>query len=195
MTSRVRYLTHPQVLVDPATPVPLWGLNAIGHARVAALAEAGWLRGTRRIVTSAERKALETAAPIAAAIELEPIVREAMHENDRSATGFLPLPEFEAVADRFFAQPERSIRGWERAIDAQTRIVREAETILNVNSMGDTLFIGHGAVGTLLYCHYARLPISRTHDQIGGGGQYFSFELSSRRILHAWRPMELPPPI
>ena len=30
-----------------------------------------------------------------------------MHENDRSATGFLPSGEFEAVADRFFATEKR----------------------------------------------------------------------------------------
>jgi hypothetical protein len=48
-----------------------------------------------------------------------------MHENDRSATGFLPPDEFETVANRLFAEPLVSIRGWERAIDAQLRIVRE----------------------------------------------------------------------
>jgi hypothetical protein len=34
-----------------------------------------------------------------------------MHENDRSATGFLPPPEFEAVADAFFVRPLESVRG------------------------------------------------------------------------------------
>ncbi len=194
MKAIVRYLTHPQVLIDPAIPVPLWELDADGHARVAALVQAGWLRGTHRIVSSAERKALETATPIADALGLQVIVREAMHENDRSATGFLPPPEFEAVADQFFAHPERSIRGWERAIDAQTRVVREAEAILGLDASSDTLFVGHGAVGTLLYCHYAGLAISRSHDQVGGGGQYFSFELTKRRILHHWRAMELAQP-
>jgi hypothetical protein len=32
-------------------------------------------------------------------------VREAMNENNRSATGFLPSGEFETVANQFFAQP------------------------------------------------------------------------------------------
>ena len=47
----------------------------------------------------------------------------ALHENDRSATGYLPPDRFEAVADRFFAEPETSVLGWERAVDAQARIV------------------------------------------------------------------------
>ena len=30
MTRTVRYLTHPQVLIDPATPIPDWSLSAAG---------------------------------------------------------------------------------------------------------------------------------------------------------------------
>jgi broad specificity phosphatase PhoE len=102
-------------------------------------------------------------------------VREAMHENDRSATGFLPPDEFEAVANQFFARPVVSVQGWERAIDAQSRIVREVEHVLARNRVGDVLFVGHGAVGTLLYCHYAARAIDRALDQPSGGGHCFAF--------------------
>ena len=51
------------------------------------------------------------------------ITHPGIGENDRSATGFLPREEFWATADLFFAHPTESIRGWERAIDAQARIV------------------------------------------------------------------------
>ena len=52
-----------------------------------------------------------------------------MHENDRSATGYLTQAEFQATADHFFAEPEVSARRWERAVDAQAGIVREAEAV------------------------------------------------------------------
>jgi hypothetical protein len=64
-----------------------------------------------------------------------------MHENDRSATCFLEPNEFEAVADQFFAQSLVSVRGWERAIDAQFRIVREVEAVLAIGLTGDVLFV------------------------------------------------------
>ncbi|MDH3659177.1 MAG: phosphoglycerate mutase family protein [Alphaproteobacteria bacterium] len=193
MTSLVRYLTHPQVHIDPSVPVPSWGLNDVGRARVSALIEAGWLSGTTEIVSSGERKAVETAQPIAAAFGVKLEVREAMHENDRSATGFLEASDFERVADEFFAHPALSVRGWERAVDAQERILREAESILARASDGDVLFVGHGAVGTLLFCHYSNLSISRVHDQPDGGGCYFSLVKDERRVLHPWRRMEDPP--
>lgn len=190
----VRYLTHPQVRIDPAVPVPLWGLSAEGRARTEALARARWLTGTTRVVASAESKAQETAAVLAAALGVAVETRAAMHENDRSATGFLPPDAFEAVADAFFAQPETSVRGWERAVDAQARILGEFEAVLADETSGDILFVGHGAVGTLLYCHYAGLAIDRAHDQPAGGGHYFSLLRQDRRVLHPWRRMEQPPP-
>ena len=186
----VRYLTHPQVQIDPDVPVPQWGLSPVGRTRTEALANASWLARTTQIVSSGERKAIETAEIIAGPLGLMIEIREAMHENDRSATGFLKPAEFEEVADQFFAQPDRSVRGWERAIDAQARIVREAEAVLARNRPGDVLFVGHGAVGTLLFCHYAGHAIDRRHDQSAGGGHVFAFTRDGRKILHGWRRLE-----
>ena len=63
------------------------------------------------------------------------------------------------VADQFFAVPNESVRGWERAADAQTRIVTEAMRVMRQAPDGDILMVGHGGVGTLLYCHLAGLEI------------------------------------
>lgn len=189
MAHRVRYLTHPQVQIDPAVPVPQWRLSDVGRARTRAAA--GSFGGTTRIFASEERKAVDTAEIIGAALGVPVEIRPAMHENDRSATGFLPPPEFEATADRFFAEPAISTRGWERALDAQRRIVAVVEAVLSDAPTGDTLLVGHGAVGTLLYCHYAYLAIDRAHDQLAGGGNVFAFVHDrTRRVLHPWQPMD-----
>ena len=132
MTFLARYLTHPQVKIDPALPVPSWELSALGRARTEALAKSGCLSGTTQIISSGERKAIETAEIIAQKLNVAVEVREAMHENDRSATGFLPADEFDAAANEFFAKPLVAVKGWERAIDAQVRIVHEVEHVLAI---------------------------------------------------------------
>jgi len=190
MTNVVRYLTHPQVNIDPTIPVPRWGLSEVGKARTDAVTITGPLSGTTRVISSGERKAIETAEIIAAKLGVDVEVREAMHENDRSATGFLVPDEFEAVANQFFGQPHISIRGWERAVDAQLRIVEEVEQVLASDTPGDVLLVGHGGVGTLLYCHYSGLEIARAHDQLAGGGCFFAFRSHDRRVLHPWRRLE-----
>jgi len=190
MTNVVRYLTHPQVKIDPSVPVRCWSLSEVGRARTETVTATGLLSGTTQVISSGERKAIETAEIIAAKLGVDVEVREAMHENDRSATGFLVPDEFEATANQFFAQPHISIRGWERALDAQLRIAREVEHVLARNTPGDVLFVGHGGVGTLLYCHYSGLGIDRAHDQPAGGGSFFAFTSHERRVLHGWRRLE-----
>jgi broad specificity phosphatase PhoE len=187
--SRVfRYLTHPQVHIDPAVPVPKWGLSNIGAKRVQVFSQSLCLLYTTKIISSGETKALETASPIAVRLKLEIAVDEMTHENDRSSTGFLPPPEFEIVADQFFASPETSVRGWERAIDAQFRIASAFHR--HADSTGDVLMVGHGGVGTLLFCYLSKMPIQRIRDQPPGGGNVWAFDIATQQMLHGWRAME-----
>ena len=149
------------------------------------------LADTSIIVSSAETKATDTAEILAGVLGLEIEVHERMHENDRSATGYLPPKIFEATANQFFASPEQSVRGWERAVDAQKRIVEEAEMVMVKHQHGDLLLVGHGGVGTLLYCHYAGLPVDRQYDQPpNGGGNVIALDINNRTALHGWLPME-----
>ena len=192
MPGIARYLTHPQVDIDPNKAVPLWSLNEIGRTRVAALAkQLGVLHATTRVISSDENKALETAIPIANALGVTVEVRPKMHENDRSSTGFLAPSEFEHVADQFFSNPTESVRGWEKAIEAQRRIMLEVEECLVGHVTGDMLFVGHGGVGTLLFCGLNALHIDRKFDQgPGGGGFWFEFGIDDRKISGGWMPLE-----
>jgi broad specificity phosphatase PhoE len=186
------YLSHPQVNIDPAVPVPNWELSEIGRIRAERAAAAPWVGAIRRIIASDETKAVETARIFAAAAGVPVEIVEGMGENDRSATGFLPPPEFEKAADWFFAHPDDSFHGWERAVDAQTRIVSAVKAALAWWPVDRPIvFIGHGGVGTLLKCWLRGMPISRTQDQNGGGGgNLFAFRLDDLALMADWTPME-----
>lgn len=149
-----------------------------------------WIKGVR----SNERKARDGAEILTEGLGLSKYtVVTGLGENDRSATGFLNKEEFEAAVDAFFAQPHTSVRGWETAADAQARIVRAVEQVLSqAPDEQDVAMIGHGATGTLLYCHLARLPISRQYDQPPtNGGNWFGFDRASRHLLYAgWQSID-----
>lgn len=185
------YVTHPQVRIDPDVPVPRWGLSEEGAARARLAARRPWAGQLKRIVSSDETKAIETAEILAQASGVTVEIVHGMHENDRSATGFLPPPQFEEAANWFFAHPEASFQGWERAIDAQDRIAAAVVSVLaDHDPKAPIAFIGHGGVGTLLKCRLQRHPIARSHDQPGGGGNLFCFALADRGISCDWTRME-----
>ncbi len=185
------YITHPQVRIDPDVPVPQWGLSETGAERARLAASRPWASKLGLIVSSGERKAIETAEALAAASGAAVEIIGAMHENDRSATGFLTPPEFEKAADWFFAHPHESFKGWERAIDAQARIISNVEDVLaRHDPQMPIAFVGHGGVGTLLKCHLQGKPIARQGDQPPGGGNLFCFDLAKRAVSCDWTPME-----
>ncbi|MEP4770417.1 MAG: histidine phosphatase family protein [Roseibium sp.] len=170
------YLTHPEVEMEPDVPIPEWSLSDIGRERAALSTSLPFAKDIERVISSGEVKAVETAEIFSKSFDMKPLVLKALHENDRSSTGFLPPEEFEKVADEFFAHPDKSVRGWERADSAQTRIVTAIRASLRpVKPESPVLFTGHGAAGTLLMCHLMGIPISRSHDQ-KRGGSWFRFE-------------------
>lgn len=187
---QIYFVTHPEVTVDPAVPVPRWGLSAAGRARLDHLLAQPWVPTLTGVVSSTERKAVETAQALAGATGLVPAVDESLGENDRSATGFLPPAEFEAVADEFFARPEESVRGWERAADAQRRIVAAVERAA-ATATGDLAVVAHGGVGALLLCSLLGVPVDRRYDQ-PGQGSWFAFDPATGQVASGWRRLEAP---
>ena len=152
-----------------------------------------WVPGISAVYCSTEQKAIDGAQILAEHRGLAPTRVAALGENDRSATGYLPLAEFETVADAFFAQPEQSVRGWETAAHAQARIVEAVASIAAADaSAGALAIVSHGAVGALLYCHLTGQPISRQWDQpANGGGNYFGIQWGPEpRTLSWWLPVD-----
>jgi len=183
--------SHPEVRVDPAVEVPQWSLAPRGRQRATALAQAPLMGGVTSVWSSTERKAVETATIVASALEVPALRLASLGENDRSATGFLPPPEFEATADAFFASPHSSVRGWEPAADAQRRITRAVTQLLAEprTGPGDVLIVSHGAVGTLLLCQLLGRSITRELDQPRQGCM-FAFDRDTAEVRHTWVPFE-----
>ncbi len=196
-TRTAYFITHADVEIDPAIPVPDWRLSPRGRARHEVFNARDFVSRIGALYSSNEEKARNGGDILARHLGLPLQVVESLHENDRSSTGYLKSQEFEEVANAFFANPDISIRGWERASDAQARIVGAVNAILgNDLGAGDIALVAHGGVGTLLLCHLLSQPISRSRDQAGsGGGNYFAFDVPTRKVLHGWKRIDGEAPV
>lgn len=186
------FLTHPEVVIDPAGPVPEWPLNAVGRTRAERFADMLVGRDVTAVYASTERKAMDGAAIVAHRLGLSYGTDEALGENDRSATGYIAPPEFWEVVKEFFGRPHESIRGWERAIDAQSRIVEAVRRIAREDeTSGDIVIVSHGGVGALLTAHLQKVEIGReSRPGHPGGGCFIVFDRDSFAIRQDWRAIE-----
>lgn len=187
---RLIFLTHPEVVIDPAIPVPAWPLSQLGRARMTRFAEmltgevaAIWCSGERKARDGAEILSGRWRAPI----EIDP----ALGENDRSATGYIGPPEFWEVVAQFFERPHESIRGWETARNAQTRIVAAIDRVLDKAPGGDVVVVSHGGVGRLLMAHWQGVGIGdEARPGHPGGGCWFTLDRDPPALAGGWRTIE-----
>ena len=184
----VFFISHPEVVIEPGTPIERSCLSAAGIDRMRAFAALPMTVDIGAVWTSTEAKAIEAAGILGAALGLGTQVAEDLGEDDRASTGFLPPSEFERTADAFFAQPEASVRGWERAVDAQARVHRAVSRIAASHANGDLAIVAHGAVGTLLFCMLSGNPIDRSFDQ-PFQGHFWRASLPDLRPIEGWKPI------
>lgn len=189
---RALFVTHTEVVIDPAAPIESWPLNEVGRRRMAGFAEALAGRGVTAVWSSAERKAQDGAGIIAARLGLEPRIEPLLHENDRSSTGYIAPPEFWSVVGEFFARPDASVRGWETARAAQARIVLAVQRVLDAEPEGRVVIVSHGGVARLLASHLNGWPIGQDEDRPThpGGGDWLPLADRPLRALARWRHVE-----
>ncbi|WP_324024606.1 histidine phosphatase family protein [Maribacter sp. BPC-D8] len=190
---KILFITHANVVVDPNKPVPEWGLSQKGKERHLLFNSNTETKNITAVYASYEQKAIDGGLILSNHLGIALQKIESLKENDRSSTGFLYEEEFQATANDFFANPNQSIRGWEKAINAQNRIVSAMKNIISTDkSSGDIAVVAHGGVGTLLFCFLAGKEISRQYDQPpNGGGNFFTFYIDNFEIIHDWRDIGL----
>ncbi|MDO8798752.1 histidine phosphatase family protein [Phenylobacterium sp.] len=185
---RIYFLTHPQVIIDPAVPVPRWPLSEVGRRRAQLFAERLADGAVTAVWSSREQKALDGGAIIARRLGVPHRIDPELGENDRSATGYIAPPEFWEVVAEFFGKPDESVRGWETARHAQDRIVTAMRRLARDEpTRGDIVVVAHGGVGELLMAHLQGVAIGQQDKpQHPGGGCWIEIDKASFSLLAGW---------
>jgi broad specificity phosphatase PhoE len=188
--ARILFLTHPEVVIDPAIPVPDWPLSGVGRLRMGRFAKVLEARGgVTAVWSSRERKARDGAEILAARLGVPHRIAPDLGENDRSATGYLAPPEFWEVVEAFFGRPDESVRGWETARAAQARIVGAVNRLAAAEvTGGDIVVVSHGGVGRLLMALLQGVEIGEEDPPPHpGGGCWMELGRGSLRVEATWQ--------
>ena len=116
---------HAEPLVDDGVPPTAWALTDAGRAAARRMGERLLPLGLRVVVSSTERKAMETATAMAEALDVTFHTGHDLHEHERP--WFDDRAAFEAFMEAFFADPKRHgaiERRFTAAVDAVVRAHR-----------------------------------------------------------------------
>ncbi len=152
---QLRLIRHAlPVRIENASGAADPGLSAEGAAQAERLAE--WLRHEHldAIWSSPLRRARETAAPLARAIGLEPVIDEDLAEFDRHADSYVPIEELKAEGDpRWRELVDGTWAADDRGRDFEERLIEAMDRVITAHPGGDVAVVCHGGVINVYLAH------------------------------------------
>ncbi len=143
-------ITHAHTQQKQETDAAVWDLSATGAEQAAALARLPFWDDVERVVVSSEAKTRLTVAPVLAARRL-PMTVDPRFDELRRGSGW--VEEYAARVAEVFANPDRSIGGWESARDALARFREGVDALSDVFPHETISLVGHGLTFSLFRAH------------------------------------------
>lgn len=127
-----------------------WDLSPAGYEQTVALARLPFWNGVDRIVVSSEAKTRLTVGPVLAERRLPLTVDPRFDELGRGS-GW--VEEYTARVADVFANPARSIGGWESGADALARFLEGIHALADAFPAETIALVGHGLTFSLFRAH------------------------------------------
>lgn len=144
MSNTFYFLRHGHTKVDKALSVSQWVLSDRGEEQAKKLAQEEVFKGIDIIISSTEKKAYQTAKPIADALGKEIMQVEEICELDRDKGEFVGPEEYEERVKLCLEHPDESIHNWETANHALERFSKKVSELDKKYENKKILIVGHG---------------------------------------------------
>jgi broad specificity phosphatase PhoE len=135
--------------IDRNKPARDWPLAEAGRSACVRLAEQLPRFEPLALVSSLERKASQTADAIGGFLGLRPTLEPGLHEHQRSSAQWFGEPEWRALVERFFGEPDDLVMGDETATQALRRFSEATDRVLARSGGATTIVVSHGTVISL----------------------------------------------
>ncbi len=164
---RLILVRHSLPEIVPSLPAYEWRLSKAGRRRCQALADRLATYHPDVIVTSVERKAIETGQIVADLLGKPVEMVQGLQEHDRSNVGWLGGEQFEAAVADFFRKPDELILGRETANQASQRFAAAIEGVQAVYPLHTVVAVTHGTVLSLFVARVGKLQPFRLWTRLG----------------------------
>lgn len=148
---RLVLVKHSLVDPVPGRPARTWELSAEGRRRALALAARLRDLAPRRIASSVEPKAVETAEIVGGHLGVPVVTVPGLHEHARETAPYLAREDFEAAVAWLFEEPGKVVFGEESADAAADRFAAAVDDSV---AAGADVIVAHG---TVIALHVSRL--------------------------------------
>ncbi|MCB0005462.1 MAG: histidine phosphatase family protein [Anaerolineales bacterium] len=152
--SRILLIRHSQSALDLNRPAAEWPLSLTGRSRATQFAATIANYAPTYLYSSSETKAQETAALIAAALDIPTSSWPGLQEHDRREVTQMPADEFQANVKALLQKPGEHVFGGETGSEVVNRF-EKALAELRTRHPGQTIAaVSHGTAITLFLAHH-----------------------------------------
>ncbi len=144
MNNTFYFLRHGETKVDRDVPISKWVLSERGEAQAKQLAQEGVFKDVDLIFSSTEKKAYQTALPIAESLGKEVAKLEEIVELDRDKGNFMEAEEYEKTIEECLKHQSESVNKWETAVHALDRFLDKIDELDRKYDNKKILVVGHG---------------------------------------------------
>ncbi|MFL7868777.1 MAG: histidine phosphatase family protein [Anaerolineales bacterium] len=150
MARNLVFIRHSQTQPEPGVATREWQLTAEGHRRCIPLAAQLAAFNLDRIVTSTERKAIETGQLAAHKLGIPWWAADGLYEHKReTAPYFHTINEFQEAIHALLTRPAERVFGEETAGQARARFTKAVRGVMQSNPHENIGIVTHGTVLSL----------------------------------------------
>jgi broad specificity phosphatase PhoE len=150
LNQKLFFLRHCESELDFNIPASQWSLSGKGELHAKRLASSGHFDDVEVIITSEEKKAHQTAHPIAKRNSLSIQEMPNFNELDRDVATPLTKNEYETSVKRALENPHEDVHGWETTSSALRRFTSGVDDVKKKEET-KLLIVSHGIVLTLYF--------------------------------------------
>lgn len=159
------FLRHALTTIDKSQPAEKWVISDTGIEEICSVVSSGKFDDVDVIISSSEKKAIQTAFYLSERIDKEINLNPNLRELERGQEFIETQEDYETRVWRIFNNPSECSFGWETAKGALGRFKRGISRLESTYSDKKIFIVSHGIILTLFFADYYNWDSKKAFNQ------------------------------